>query len=242
MFSKRKVTIFACLLITSLFIFGCSKEDASTTEGPPSLQVIGHASVKIKTSDGKVIYIDPWAGDEEDYSEPADIILSTHGHYDHSDLSKVTKKDQTEIITQFYDFENKKIESDLPGKNIEVLGIHISAVAAYNDHHPIDLSYGYVLEFDGLRVYHAGDTGKIEEMNLLSDKNINYALLGMDGTYDNMNVEEAIDAAIMINADHVIPIHTDAPGIYNEENVEKFEVENKLEVKPGETIQLEEKN
>ena len=44
---------------------------------------IGHASVKIKTTTGEVIYIDPYFPTDS-YKEPADVILVTHGHSDHN--------------------------------------------------------------------------------------------------------------------------------------------------------------
>ncbi|MBR4667318.1 MAG: MBL fold metallo-hydrolase, partial [Butyrivibrio sp.] len=42
----------------------------------------GHASVRITTPEGKTIYVDPYAG--EGYDVPADLILETHGHFDHT--------------------------------------------------------------------------------------------------------------------------------------------------------------
>ncbi|MCE7746649.1 MAG: MBL fold metallo-hydrolase, partial [Candidatus Heimdallarchaeota archaeon] len=52
------------------------------------LRLLGHASFKLKVDD-KIIYIDPYGGDASEYSEKADLILSTHGHQDHSDPDKI---------------------------------------------------------------------------------------------------------------------------------------------------------
>ncbi|MDD6038653.1 MAG: MBL fold metallo-hydrolase, partial [bacterium] len=52
---------------------------------------IGHASVKIKTTTGKVIYIDPYFPTKFSYREPADFILVTHGHSDHNNMSLCTQ-------------------------------------------------------------------------------------------------------------------------------------------------------
>ncbi|MDP5272634.1 MBL fold metallo-hydrolase [Chengkuizengella axinellae] len=239
----NKNTILACFLVISFILLSaCSSEESATSTEPeikPTMHWIGHASVKIKTSEGKVIYIDPWFGESSNYSEPADMVLISHFHFDHSDIKKVTLKEDTTIITPSYDFSEYAVDSDLPGQNASISGITVSAVAAYNDNHSKESSTGYVLEFDGIRLYHAGDTGKIDEMNLLSDKNITYALLGIDGNYNNMNPEEATEAASMINAQMNIPIHTGAPGVYNEEHVNRFIAENKLVLKEGELIELE---
>ena len=56
------------------------------------LTYLGHASLCIETSEGKIIYIDPYAGDDADYERPADLILVTHDHYDHNEISKVKNR------------------------------------------------------------------------------------------------------------------------------------------------------
>jgi L-ascorbate metabolism protein UlaG (beta-lactamase superfamily) len=61
------------------------------------LYYLGHASVRIQTGKGKIIYIDPYAGEE--YDIPADIILVTHNHFDHNDIDKVSKKQKCTVIT-----------------------------------------------------------------------------------------------------------------------------------------------
>ncbi|MEM2703774.1 MAG: MBL fold metallo-hydrolase, partial [Candidatus Bathyarchaeia archaeon] len=61
-----------------------------------SVKWLGHASFQI-TVDGKNIYIDPYEGE---YVDKADIILVTHSHYDHCDISKIerVRKNGTVII------------------------------------------------------------------------------------------------------------------------------------------------
>jgi len=53
---------------------------------------MGQASLRIVTAEGKVIYIDPYAGD--DYDLPADLILVTHGHFDHCAVDKVQDRNE----------------------------------------------------------------------------------------------------------------------------------------------------
>ena len=81
--------------ILGMFFLLCSVQFPTIIEGnsekeeimKPTLTLIGHASMKIKTAEGVVIYIDPYY--DGDYSEGADIILSTHEHFDHNVMTTV---------------------------------------------------------------------------------------------------------------------------------------------------------
>ena len=63
---------------------------------------------------------------------------------------------------------------------------------------------GYVLEIDGTKIYHAGDTNFIPEMMSLTD--IDIAFLPVSGTYA-MNADEAARAVFMIKPKISVPIH-----------------------------------
>ena len=62
---------------------------------------------------------------------------------------------------------------------------------------------GYILEIQGTRIYHAGDTDFIPEMEKFK---VDIALLPIGGTY-TMDVEEAVKAIKALNPRLVIPIH-----------------------------------
>ncbi|MDZ7371013.1 MAG: MBL fold metallo-hydrolase [candidate division KSB1 bacterium] len=201
-----------------------------------TLKWLGHASVKIKTNEGVVIYIDPFAG--TDYGEPADLILVTHGHNDHNQVQKVAKKADCRIIAG-------------PGANVvgvkmsvgdstEVKGVKIRAVEAYNNNHPRGSGVGFILEINGLKLYHAGDTGKIPEMAALAALHLDYALLPIDGVY-NMSPAEAMAASELIGAKRAIPIHvapSNASQAEKQKNIDKFTPPNRLILKEGDTIYL----
>ena len=76
-----------------------SASNTADTVPSPTLLYQGHASLRIVTAEEKVIYIDPFAG--EGYDLPADLILITHAHSDHTrtDLIKEQNPD-CRIITQ----------------------------------------------------------------------------------------------------------------------------------------------
>ncbi|MGL4107808.1 MBL fold metallo-hydrolase [Clostridium paraputrificum] len=85
-------------------------------------------------------------------SYPADIILITHEHEDHNKLDLVTKKDNTKII------RSRDALKDGAYYTFDEQGIKIESVPAYNKNHKKDLCVGYIIEVDGIKIYHAGDT------------------------------------------------------------------------------------
>ena len=177
--------------------------------------MIAHASAKIKNK--LTIYIDPYAGSEKDYDEKADIIFITHEHYDHCDPQKVKliAKEDTTIIASKGECEDKlkEIESKKifvkEGEEFEVKGVKVRVVPAYNlnkPYHPRGLGVGYIINIEGIKIYHTGDSDFIPEMRRLGRENIDIALLPISGTYV-MNEEEAYELAVEIKPKLVIPIH-----------------------------------
>ena len=194
------------------------------------LEYLGHASIKLEI-DGKVIYVDPYAG--EDYSLPADLVLITHGHYDHADLSRIKNKDYRLISHK---------EALLNGKHQEFdLGyIKIKAVeAGYNSHHNAKECVGYLLFLNnGVSIYIPGDTGITPTMKDLASLHLDYAFIPMDGFY-TMNEKQAKEAATLIGAKHVIPYHTYVGKLFDIDVAKTLDVENRLILKPGEFINLD---
>ena len=138
------------------------------------LKRLSHACFKIK-GNGLIIYIDPYDLDQPDQ---ADLILITHDHYDHcsiKDIEKIRKEDTTIIATAGCSISGD-IKHMKPGDRMVVKGIEIEAVAAYNigkPFHPKEKSnLGYIITIEGKRIYHAGDTDLISEMNSISPRRI----------------------------------------------------------------------
>ena len=86
----------------------------------------GHGSLRIVTAEGKVIYIDPYAG--EGYDLSADLILVTHGHQDHTAVNLIkNRQDDCQVITwkealvngeyKTFDFGFAKVEAVQAGNN-----------------------------------------------------------------------------------------------------------------------------
>jgi L-ascorbate metabolism protein UlaG (beta-lactamase superfamily) len=168
---------------------------------------LGHASMRIDAE--KIIYIDPW---KIKGGKTADLILITHDHYDHcspDDVRKIQGKD-TVIVTIKACAEQLKgnVKIVKPGDTIEpIKGVKVTAVPSYNrtkQFHPKSKGYvGYVIEVEGVKVYHAGDTDFIDEMKSL---NVDIALLPVGGTY-TMDWREAVEAVKSFKPKIAIPMH-----------------------------------
>lgn len=187
----------------------------------------GHASYRITTNEGKIIYIDPYMGSH--YDKEADLVLVTHQHYDHNAINKMPHKDSTIV------FQNMDAIKAGTYVNTNIYGVDINPVPAYNKNHKINECAGYILNIDGIRLYFAGDTSKTEEMYNIKD--IDYAFLPCDGIF-NMDASEASLCANIINAKHSVPMHTYPDHLFSEEIAKKFNGINKLVIRPNEEIDL----
>ena len=200
------------------------------------LYYLGHASIRITTKEGKVIYIDPYMGNN--YEVPADLALVTHDHYDHNAVDKVkNRNDDFKLISEkeaLVNGEHKVFELDY---------VKIETVeAGYNKYHNENECVGYILTLsDDTKIYILGDTTITPQMDEIGNMNIDYAFIPCDGTY-TMTTEEAEVASNKIKAKHNVPYHTANDGRdYDEEVANRFNPQNKLIIKPGEEIILNNK-
>jgi L-ascorbate metabolism protein UlaG (beta-lactamase superfamily) len=182
-----------------------------------SVEWLGHAGFRLKVGKA-VVYIDPYrAGD----GPPADLILITHGHYDHFSPQDVERLSHagTWLVgpPAVAERVSGNVLSVAPGEGIEeelVRGVEIAAVAAYNTSkrdadgqvfHPRDAGgVGYDLNVRGERLYHSGDTDVIPEMDSVTG--VDVALLPVSGVYV-MTAGEAAEAARRIQPRVAVPMH-----------------------------------
>ncbi|HIJ58134.1 MAG TPA: MBL fold metallo-hydrolase [Deltaproteobacteria bacterium] len=167
---------------------------------------LGHDGFRIDGA--KTIYIDPY---QIEGGPVADVILITHEHFDHcspEDVEKIQGPD-TVIVTE--KDSAKKLTGDVrvvkPGDEVDLEDVKIDVVPSYNtdkDFHPKKNAWlGFIVEIDGIKVYHAGDADFIPEMK---DLEVDIALLPVSGTYV-MTADQAVKAALAINPKLAIPMH-----------------------------------
>lgn len=208
-------------------------ENLSNAEGKTMAMLLyqGHASLRLTTAEGKVIYVDPNAG--EGYDLPADLVLVTHQHGDHNRLNLIGSKNSgCEVIT------DKEALKDGKHQTFDLGYVKVEAVEAANKNHNPAQCVGYILTLsDGIQIYVSGDTSKTVQMETVAERNLDYAFLCCDGVY-NMDIEEASECAALIGARHSIPYHM-APGeLFSRERAEQFEAKGRLIVADGEEIAL----
>jgi L-ascorbate metabolism protein UlaG (beta-lactamase superfamily) len=181
------------------------------------LHWLGHDSFRL---DGPpMIYFDPWKLHPDETARAggaADLVLVSHVHSDHcspDDVEAVRGPD-TVVIGNVGAVEKLPgAQAIRPGESLKVTGVEVEAVRAYNVNkfrspgvpfHPREADMvGYVVTIEGVRLYFAGDTDHIPEME---DIECDVALLPVSGKYV-MTTEEAANAARTIQPQVVVPMH-----------------------------------
>jgi L-ascorbate metabolism protein UlaG (beta-lactamase superfamily) len=174
--------------------------------GRIELEWLGHSCFKIRGS--KLIYTDPYRIRD---SETADIILISHEHYDHCSPEDVAKiQGGSTLIITSEDCADKfegEVKAVKPWDKVEVDDVTIQAVPAYNmdkDFHPKNKGWlGFIIDIGGQKIYHAGDTDVIPEMDKIK---VDIAMLPVGGTY-TMTAGQAAEAVEKLEPVYVVPMH-----------------------------------
>jgi len=223
------------LLLASLILLsplhGQFESDVlKTSEGELEMFFIGHGTLMFTYQD-LVIHIDP-VSREADYSTlpDADLILVTHQHGDHLDMTAINKllKNGTSIVmtetclAQLEDFEASVMKN---GDILSLKGIEIQAIPAYNlkhtrsngkPYHPKGEGNGYILKFGDSHVLIGGDTENIPEYKELKVA-VDVAFLPMNLPY-TMTPAMVAEAARDMQAKILYPYHfgqTDTQELVN---------------------------
>lgn len=185
------------------------------------LQFIGHSAFYLST-DNAGILIDPFISQNPiakfDISSKVNDIFVTHGHADHlGDAIPISKRTGA-MITAVYELANYCTQrgATAQGGNIGgKINFPWGSARFLNSVHSsstVDGAYAgcpvsFLLEVDGVKIYHAGDTGLHSDMKLLGEiYKPDVAILPVGSIY-TMDIEEAAIAAKWIGAKKLIPMH-----------------------------------
>ena len=177
------------------------------------IRYIGHSCFSLEGS--KTILIDPMPAEAAGVA--ADLVLVTHGHGDHLGMTAELKR-KTVAIHELANYLSRKgvpaVGMNIGGTVAEegvkvtmVPALHSSSVTENGVELYMGAAAGFVVEMDGVGVYHAGDTALFSDMKLIHDVyHPDVALLPVGDQY-TMGPAEAMIAAEWIGAPLVIPMH-----------------------------------
>lgn len=191
------------------------------------LRYLGHSAFYLESAGMKAL-IDPFltgnplaAAKQEDFSD-INYIFVTHGHGDHlGDAVAIAGRSGATVFTC------NELAGWFSSQGLKTEGMHIGGRALF----PFGrvkltpawhgcpappagglryggVACGFIIEVEGKKVYHSGDTGLTMEMKLLEDEKIEIALLPIGGYY-TMDGDDAARAVQLIRPRVVVPMHYD---------------------------------
>ncbi len=212
---------------------------------------LGHSAIKIKGS--KIVYIDPFLTGNPaacitcDAITEADVVIVTHDHGDHKGDAFVICKRTGATLVSVHEVAVQAEDLGIPaegmniGGTVETNGVIIHMVQALHSSETGDPT-GVVVELDGHKLYHAGDTGLSYDMKIIGEffhPDLSFIPIGDRYT---MGIGSAAKAVEFVQTKKVIPIHYGTfPIISADPDEFKKRVGDTAEViilKPGETYDL----
>ncbi|MFD1564817.1 MBL fold metallo-hydrolase [Haloarchaeobius amylolyticus] len=183
---------------------------------------LGHASKRLETADGTIIYIDPWSEVVDGEPGDGDVVFVTHDDFDHYDpeaIAAVSGADVTVAAYEAIDTSELAVDViDLPYEGeTTVDGIDVRTVPAYNapggDHvdedgepyHADGEVIGLLLTLEGTTILCPSDTDYLPHHESLAAD----VLVPPIGGHFTMNRAEAADLARSIEPELVLPEHYD---------------------------------
>lgn len=205
---------------------------------------LGQAGYKITTNETTLL-IDPYFSDSASavachrkqpidksvWEIEPDLILITHDHIDHNDKETleffINEKTERTVLSP------KSVRKALLGYKGKHNLVEVSSgiVWTHNDvviktvsaKHSDEFAVGFIIEAEGKRIYHTGDTLYCPSM-LADISDIDAVILPINGRGNNMNAADAEKFASDVDAKLAIPMHF---GMLDELTPDIFNCKNK---------------
>lgn len=183
---------------------------------------LGHASVRMETDDGTVVYIDPWSQVLEGAPGDGDVVFSTHDdmdHYDPEAIDAVAGDDATVVVYDAIDTSDLDRQPTRlpPDETVTVDGIQVRSVPAYNrpdgEHvdeegepfHDVGEVAGLLLTVDEMTIYYPSDTDFLARHgDIRAD-----VFIPPIGGHFTMDRHEAARFTGSVDPELVLPVHYD---------------------------------
>lgn len=186
-------------------------------EGEVAIFWLAQAGFAYKTAAGRIIYLDPYLSDvvETNFGFKrmmpapitagevrADLVLCTHEHLDHMDtdalpiIARNTRAKfagPSECIKEFakIGIPGERCVLLESGETAEIAGVRVTGVYADHGEYAPD-ALGLVLDIDGIRIYHTGDTAyRPEEMRPAVAMKPDVLIPCINGAFGNMDSRDA---------------------------------------------------
>lgn len=191
---------------------------------------LGQAGYLMKTTDGVTVMIDPYFSDEVEKQEglkrlfpppitaaelQPDVLLVSHGHLDHFDepvIRAFASGTRTMLIAPpsctgraaKLGWPASRMRSLQPGQSATKRGVKVSAILA---RHTWPDAIGFLIDVEGLRLWHSGDTEYDQHLRALAGAELDAAFICINGGGGNMNAHEAALLAWELKPRTVVPMH-----------------------------------
>ncbi|MFM1850821.1 MAG: hypothetical protein RIS54_505 [Verrucomicrobiota bacterium] len=204
-----------------------SPVDAAEAPRQPAvmrLTYLGHSCFLVETAGARLV-LDPFlTGNPNAALSAADVkcdyVVVSHGHSDHNcDAATLAETNGATIIAnheiaEFYAARGFKTHGMSPGGGHDfpfgrvalTIAFHTSSFDAESPTLYAGCACGIVIEADGRRLYHAGDTALFSDMQLIGRRGLDAALLPIGDNY-TMGPTDALESLDLLKPKVAVPMH-----------------------------------